>query len=177
MKVLDFIAISLVVWTLIALPFVLLNWFFYIYRRHAKGTPFSRPPTGNKPPAKSTRAFLIPIVALFTVCFLSESAARDQVRHRVNSLSPGYTVSVNGIIIQNSEDVLYALGDLHWRWAHHSHPTKKISVVISDESGRIALTLSRDSEYPQEYWVFLPNYWITSRDEIGRIKTSAFDNY
>ena len=50
MRVLDFIAVSLVVWTFIALPFFLLNWFFYIYRCYAKKKSFSRPTGPNKIP-------------------------------------------------------------------------------------------------------------------------------
>jgi len=177
MKVLDLIGVSLVVWTLIALPFFLLNWFFYIYRCYSKRRGSSDLTVRNKPPLGSNRAFLSPILVFFLICFVSVSTAREQVHSRIDSLSPNYIVLVNGVVVRNSRDLLHAFDDLHWEWGHHSHPTKKISVVISDQSGRIALTLARDSEYPQEYWVFLPNYWITSGTEIGRIKTSAFDNY
>lgn len=87
---------------------------------------------------------------------LAESTAREQVRHRINTLSLSSTVSVNGAAVQDPGEVLHALDDLHWELGHHSHPTKKISVFISDQSGSLVLTLARDSEYPQEYWVFLP---------------------
>jgi hypothetical protein len=177
MRVLDVIAISLFVWTLIALPIFLLNWFFYIYRCYAKRESLSRPTGPNKAPMKSNRAFLIPILAFFVISFLSVSTAREQVHNRINSLSPSYTVSVNGAVVQNSKDALYALNDLHWEWGHHSHPTKKINVVISDQSNHIVLTLARDSEYSREYWAFLPKCCITSAAEIGRIVTPVFDSY
>jgi hypothetical protein len=177
MKVLDLTALSLFVWTLIALPFFLLNWFSYLYRCYSKRGTLSCLSGPNKPPIKSTRAFLIPILTFFVVCFLSVSNAREQVRYKINSLRPRYTLSVNGAVVQNSRDVLRALNDLHRELGHHSHFTKKIDVVICDQSDHIALILERDSERPEEDWVFLPKYWITLRTEIGRIKTSAFDNY
>ena len=33
MRVLDFIAVSLFVWTFVALPFFVLNWFFYMLHK------------------------------------------------------------------------------------------------------------------------------------------------
>jgi hypothetical protein len=174
---LDVIAVGLFLWTLIALPVFLLNWFLYIYRCYGRKWRPSSLRSRNKAPMKSTRAFLIPIATFLAVCELSTSTARQQVRHRINSLGPGSTVSVNGAVVQNPSDVLDALNDLRWERGHHSHPTKKIGVVISDQSGHVVLTLARDSENPKEYWVFLPKYWITSKSEVGRIKTSAFDNY
>jgi hypothetical protein len=50
---------------------------------------------------------------------------------------------------------------------HHSHPTKKIRVDINSEKGNITLELGRDSQIPEEYWVFYPKYRLTSNYEIG----------
>jgi hypothetical protein len=166
------------VWTFIALPVFLVNWFLYIYRRHARRTSSSGAAMrNNRFPMKSLKALLIPILVSFGVCFLSVSNAREQLSKRINSLGSGYTIAVNGEIAGSRKAILDALHGLYWEWGHHSHPTKKINLAISDPSGRIILALARDSEYPQEYWVFLPKYWITSKTDIGRIKNSAFHNY
>jgi Zn-dependent protease with chaperone function len=106
MRVLDFIAILLFAWTLVALPVFLLNWFFYIYRCYAKRGSRSRLSGSNRAPMKSNRAFLIPILLLFVVSFLSVSNAREQVRYGIRSLGAGYTVSVNGDIVRNPKDIL-----------------------------------------------------------------------
>src|SRR6266436_5979095 len=143
MKALDFIAIALFVLTLITLPIFLLNSFFYIYRRHAKSGAL---PKG--PPVKSLKALLIPIAVLFGICFLSVTSAREQVLHSIDSVSANCTVSVNGRVAQNPTEVLQTLNHLYCDWGHHSNATKRISVVISDKSTRIVLTLARRSENP-----------------------------
>jgi len=38
------------------------------------------------------------------------------------------------------------------------------------------LELGRDSDNAREYWVFIPGNAITSKNEIGRITTAAFDH-
>ena len=73
--------------------------------------------------------------------------------------------------------MLSALKTLRPLSAHHSSPTKRINVHISEGSHRIALSLARDSSDPREYWVFYPKYYITRYNEIGRIVTPVFDNY
>jgi hypothetical protein len=61
--------------------------------------------------------------------------------------------------------------------AHHSHPTKRISVEVCAKSPRLLLSLGRDSDDTQEYWVFWPKYCVTTYNEIGRIRTPLFDSY
>jgi hypothetical protein len=60
---------------------------------------------------------------------------------------------------------------------HHSNPTKRINVEISEGSHHIVLSLARDSSDPREYWVFYPKYYITRHNEIGRIVAPVFDSY
>jgi len=170
-------AVSLAVWILGASPVFLLNWILYIYRSYAGRWDLSGTTNRNRTPMRTTRAFLIPIAAFLGVCLLSTSRAREEVRRKISSLGPDCKVSMNGAAVQNRGEVLGSLRDLHWERGHHSYPTKRLSLVISSESGRAVFELARDSEYPQEYWVFLPEYWITSKTEIGRIKTHVFDAY
>ena len=74
---------------------------------------------------------------------------------------------------------------LHWLPAHHSNPTKRLKIRISNHVPRLFLLLARDSgdptEYwvfwPREYWVFNPKYRLTADHDIGRIKTHLFDTY
>jgi len=65
--------------------------------------------------------------------------------------------------------------------AHHSHPTKRFEVQISDREGELILVLARDSERSSEYWVYSPQDDFTTGfvegDEIGRINTDALSGY
>jgi hypothetical protein len=60
---------------------------------------------------------------------------------------------------------------------HHSHPTKKIHIEVERNGQVMNFNLGRDSQNPQEYWVFFPKYRVSSMYEIGRITTSALDGY
>ncbi len=95
----------------------------------------------------------------------------------LQSFAGDYHVIVNGKPAENPDEVLATLKSLHWIFPHHSSPGRTIGIEISDQSHRVSLWLSRDSGDPHEYWVFYPKYYITKRNEIGRIITSLFDAY
>jgi hypothetical protein len=157
MKVLDFVAGAAFVTALIALPF---SW--YGLRRHT---------------IRSLLVFGIPLLAFFCACSTSQEIAQGEVAKRLDTVSGKYQIYVNGTAAPNPKEVLMALKTLHWVSAHHSNPTKRISIEVSDDFGHIVLLLARDSGDPKEYWVFYPKYYITTYNEIGRIVTPVFDKY
>ena len=55
--------------------------------------------------------------------------------------------------------------------AHHSHPvnTIDIQIFVSNNTKPVHLSLSKDSQRPNEYWVFWPAY--SNENEVGRIQT------
>ena len=71
-------------------------------------------------------------------------------------------ISINATPAPNPKDVLLALKTLRPLSPHHSSPTKRINVEISEGSHHIALSLARDSGDPREYWVFYPKYSLCS---------------
>lgn len=105
------------------------------------------------------------------------SIGRADVMEKLRVASDNCDISINGEPAQIRREILGVLRTLHWSPQHHSHPGMAINIDLSCDSKHITLRLSRDSDDPREYWVFLPKYWITSTSEIGRIKTSAFDAY
>src|SRR4029077_9192860 len=107
----------------------------------------------------------------------SQEIAQGQVLDRLESIAGQYRISINGTAVPNSTQVLQALKSLKWMPAHHSSPTKRLTVEISDHSQRVIFSLARDSGNPREYWVFYPTYYITKYNEIGRIVTPLFDSY
>ena len=180
MKLLDAISGPLVGLTFILLAVFLVNWSLFMYRQHlAKegDVPPRFAHAWTRFPTRTLKIFLVIGAIDFAIYFLSAAIARHQVLRTIDSLSPGYTTFANGHVVQTQGETVKALRNLHWALGHHSHPTTTIDVIISDGSKRITLVLARDSEDHREYWVFFPEYSITSQAEIGRIKTNAFDGY
>ncbi len=153
---LDIVAGVGFVGAIIALPFS-----FYYFRRA---------------PIPSALLFGIPLAIFFVAVDTSEIIARDEVLSALNSLADSPNVMINGRPVANSREVLSALKALDQLPAHHSSPTKRIAVEISDHS-HLVLWLGRDSSNPREYWVFYPRHFITRSNEIGRIITPLFDAY
>jgi hypothetical protein len=127
-------------------------------------------------PIRSVLFFTIPILVTLVVGETSKHLGHDEVM-RALSFAGDYRVTINGKPAEHPDEVLATLKSLHWIFPHHSSPSRTIAVEISDQSHRVILWLSRDSGDPHEYWVFYPKYYITKRNEIGRIITSLFDAY
>jgi|SRR5271165_5064577 len=108
---------------------------------------------------------------------VEEGRARTAILELLDAPDDQFAVSVNGQLTQNGRAVLDALRGVHSMSAHHSHPDHKIPVVIRRKQEVLELTLRRDSDFTQEYWIF----WTREADnpnrlEIGRINTSVFDS-
>jgi hypothetical protein len=107
---------------------------------------------------------------------VEEWRARSAILELLDAPDDQIAVTVNGQPISNGIEVIPAIRGLHSAAAHHSHPDHKIALVIRKNQKVLELTLRRDSDFAQEYWVF----WTREVDdpnrlEIGRIQTSAFD--
>jgi hypothetical protein len=173
MRALDIIAGAALAAAIVALPFTFFNWSNYLTRRR-----ISFPTLRDQVPMpmKSVLFFAIPILIGLAAGETSREIAHGQVLDKLDSLKSDYHVSINGKAAPNPDQILATLKTLDWLSAHHSSPTKRINVEISDHS-RIVLSLARDSANPREYWVFYPEYYITASNEIGRIITPLFDEY
>jgi hypothetical protein len=156
-RVLDFVAGVAFVAALVAFPISLCN-----LGRHS---------------IRNLLIFGISLLTFFCACETSQNMAQAQIVEKLEAISEKYQIFLNGKSAPNSHEILLALKTLKWPPDHHSHPTKRINVEISDDSRRIILSLARDSGDPREYWVFYPKYFITKYNEIGRIVTPVFDNY
>ncbi len=103
--------------------------------------------------------------------------ARVDALSFIDALPSSHLVVVNGRVVPEDTGLLQALKSTARVLAHHSHPTKMIYVSVEGNGMKMRLNLGRDSGDPQEYWVFDPEYHVTSMNEIGRIRTKAFDGY
>jgi hypothetical protein len=176
MHALDIIAYTAFICALIALPFLLFHWFRYLWKIRRDRS--LRPYWMKAPfPVKSVGSFAGSIIMSMIAAEFSKHIAHADVLRDLATLPADYIVSVDGHRAEDPQRVLEVLRSLRWAWAHHSHPTTPVWVRVSAPSHDILLNLSRDSSDPHEYWVFFPRYSVTSRNEIGRIFTTAFDAY
>jgi hypothetical protein len=158
---------------IIALPFLLFNWWKYM-----KDQPVNRLVAVRAGfPAKSVSFFFFSFVTAMVAASIITTYARRDALNFIQNLSGNYTVDVNQQRVRDSDIVISALKEITPYWAHHSHPTTRIRVDIRSDTGGLTLELGRDSDNPQEYWVFYPEHGVTSNTEIGRITTAAFDEY
>jgi hypothetical protein len=157
MKWLEIIAYVGIITALIALPFC-----FYYFRRA---------------PIRSMLLLGVPLLIAGGSISTTQTVARDELIHDLNSLPDTSNVTIGGHPASNPAQVLQALKSLAWITPHHSNPTKRIDVEITHGSSRILLALARDSGDPREYWVFFPKYYFTRYNETGRIRTSLLDEY
>jgi hypothetical protein len=159
--------------SVIALPFLLVNWWKYM-----KDQPVNRlvaVRTGF--PTKSVSFFVLSFVTAMASASIITTYARLDALDFIKSLSGNYMVYVNRQEVRQSDRMISALKEITPYWAHHSHPTTRIRVDIRSDARNLTLELGRDSSNPQEYWVFYPDRGASSDTEIGRITTSAFDDY
>lgn len=161
--------------SIIALPFLLVNWARYMKQRSANN--FGAVQSSGEFPIKSVSFFVIPILIAGAIASVMTTSARDEALSFIQDLSGNYTVYVNQQPARDTDRIISSLKGITPYWAHHSHPTKRIRVDIRSDKGNLTLELGRDSGDPREYWVFYTEHGVTSNNEIGRITTSAFDEY
>ncbi|MHC4478239.1 MAG: hypothetical protein ACYTEL_21585 [Planctomycetota bacterium] len=125
----------------------------------------------------SIACFILPILASFRILDSMTTILRSEVVGFLRGVSDEATVTVNAQAASNPRELISALAKLGPLMAHHSHPTVRIEVLVVDNNRRLILNLGRDSDRPQEYWVFYPGYRVTRLNEIGRITTTLFDDY
>jgi hypothetical protein len=128
-------------------------------------------------PTVSISFFVIPILIAIAAATAASAIAQQEARSFLHDSAGDTKVWIDGQLIAQKDEVLTALRGLSSRMGHHSHPTGRIRVEMLNSKGYLVLELARDSENPREYWVFNPQQGITSSNEIGRVITSAFDQY
>ncbi|MBA2340390.1 MAG: hypothetical protein H0V88_08340 [Pyrinomonadaceae bacterium] len=157
----------------VALPFLIVNWIRFMVERASKGKQLA------KFPYKSVGFFIVSIIVAVILVQVSASLAREKALNYLNRLSGDYKLKINDQSVPENEysQIIPALSSIADQLAHHSHTTTRIRVEIESGNRVLRLELGRDSDRPQEYWVFYPDYGVTSDNEIGRITTHAFDKY
>jgi len=160
----------------VALPVLLVNWFKYMKQvRSLRGPAFLH---WAYFPTKSVLFFVVPILSVFAITSVMTWEVRSQVLAALSESPIEVNVAINGVAPNHPSAVMAALKSLAPAAAHHSHPTRMITVQIQKPGvPDVVLMLGRDSGRPQEYWVFFPRYRVTATNEIGRINTEVLNAY
>ena len=103
--------------------------------------------------------------------------ARADVVEFIRDRHQDVSVFVNGYKVENPKSIVAAIGSIHEEIEHHSHPTNRIFILIRAGGSALSLTVARDSDYRDEYWVYCPTYTGSDVQRIGRVSTTAFDSY
>ena len=121
--------------------------------------------------------FIVSVATGMAAASTSCGIGHREVLRKLESLDPESHITIDGQEVRNTKEILGVLKAIDWLPYHHSHPTKRISVSVSDHAPRLELSLARDSSNPQEYWIYWPKYHVTAQNDIGRIRTTLFDSY
>ena len=100
--------------------------------------------------------------------FLAEDQSEQRARRELlRAVSHASIVVVNGQPVPEAGVALAALRGVRHVPAHHSGPTSPIHVELRDAHTSTAVTIARDSDRPNEFWVYLPGAnWHNNR--LGR---------
>ena len=100
--------------------------------------------------------------------FLAEDISeRRAQRELLGAVSRASIVVVNGQPIPESAVALAAFRGIRHVPSHHSSPTSPIHIELRDGQTSAAITIARDSDRPNEFWVYLPgSNW--HNDALGR---------
>ena len=168
MWLVDIISVAALGVAVLASPFLLVAWSNYLGQLKEQ----------RRFPIKSVLAFVVPLAVSALGYGVSTLVAECQVAEFLKSTSSMCTVSIDGRVAPNRDEILAALRSAEHLPAHHSSPTRRVRVEVSDTPRKLTLLLARDSGDPHEYWIFAPSATRFSYDrDIGHIKTAIFDGY
>jgi len=128
-------------------------------------------------PFKSFMCFIASILIAIILYEDIQFVARGKVKTFLHGISPNVRVYIDEQQVDNANQIIDALSKITRFSYHGSYPTNKIPIEILNGDKRFKIVLRRDSRYPQEYYVFYPQYRHTSKSEIGGITTNLFDDY
>ena len=97
------------------------------------------------------------IFALVGAWFWAEDLSEDRARRELlRAVSHASTVTVNGQPLADPSVALGALRGTTHVPGHHSSPMSPIHFELRDGHTSTAITVARDSDHPDEFWVYLP---------------------
>jgi hypothetical protein len=127
-------------------------------------------------------ALSIPILVILGIA--TDSSEKNESRKAIvgplSRISAQYDVAINGRRIPDAPFVIRAIRDLRDGIPHHSHPLTPMTVRVFDEKTAVEFVIARDSDRPDEYWIFRPGPNAAGDPrgrEIGRVMDPQLTAY
>ena len=110
---------------------------------------------------------------------LIKTSAREEIKQFIAKPVENYEISVKGVYAKHPSKIIEEINKVTALPTHHSHATDLFPIIIKDleNNNSITLEIGQDSMWKNEYWIFNKNYWYTSHNEVGRIKSDFFKLY
>jgi hypothetical protein len=159
---------------LVTLPFMLINTVRATYKVPQRPTALQR---WESLPKKSMMIFGGSIILGILLSTVVSAFAQRHALAFLTALTGPHTVTVDGRPMVNEGAIISDLKAVHYSIGHHSRPTAMLMVSIQAGAGHLELNLGRDSDEPQEYWVYAADPKYRAGSDIGRIMTNALDGY
>ena len=125
--------------------------------------------------------FVLGMFALVGIVFLAGYLNENRARHQLLTVvAQSSGVILNGQTLSDPSVVLAALGRLTSVPAHHSSPTTPIQLSLTGAPSAVAITIARDSQNPNEFWVYRPGSNLHNDplgQDAGRIVSSDLDSF
>jgi len=107
----------------------------------------------------------------------AEKGARDEL---LAALTTSSGVIIDGQPVPDPAPVLAALRGVRHVPAHHSEPTSPVHLELTGGPHTVAVTIARDSENRNEFWVFRPGENRNNEahgQDAGRVVSDTLDAY
>jgi hypothetical protein len=112
---------------------------------------------------------------IWIISSVFEIRARQELKRILNH--PDLNVRVDGQFANkdNLDAILKKLKKMRSIDAHNSSPTEEINIELLFNNRKEIITVSKDSQFENEYWIFWSKYKTSKNNEIGRIRTDIFN--
>jgi len=122
-------------------------------------------------------SFSVPILLIFVLGWRMRSVTRKEVKSFMAKTSPDSKLMIDGQQVKGSYRFISELSKVSPLAAHNSHATKRIRIDIESADDKLTLEVGQDNINSDEFWVFYPSFRHTRANEIGRIRSSLFEEY
>lgn len=126
-------------------------------------------------PFKSGACMILSILTTMLISHLIMSDIRAKVKHHLKNITSDSILTIDGKAMTNMQSIVDELLKVKHIPPNHSHPEKEFIVKILNNSKMLTLKVGRDSRKKDEYWIFYPKYFVSSSNEVWKIRSHIFD--
>ncbi len=171
MIIIDIIAILTLIVTIILAPATFVSWFKYALSNQQNQN------LGDKQHWVVTTIFIITCILTMSLFSTIKTHGYNEFLNTLEVLRPlEITIEIN----HRKVDTAHALADfnkIQRMRPHNSSPISKVPVRIVTQTQTYHLEIGRDSQNPNEFWIFYPKFLVTTYNEIGRIHSDFLGQF